>query len=56
MKYINPGFLLAAIVLTVVGLYFWLMKGQIDRGALCLALAAMAHSVYLHSTKSDKAG
>ena len=56
MKYINYGFLLAAIVLTFAGLYFWLAKGQIDYAAFWLALAAMAHSTYLHATKSDKAG
>jgi hypothetical protein len=56
MKYFNYVFLLAAIVLTFVGLYFWLLKGQIDYGALCFALAAMGHSTYLHATKKDKAG
>jgi hypothetical protein len=55
MKYFNYVFLLGAIVLTFVGLYFWLAKGQIDYAALCFALAAMGHSTYLHATKSDKA-
>ena len=56
MKYINYGLLVGAIGLTFVGLYFWLAKGQIDYAAFWLALAAMSHSTYLHSTKSDKAG
>jgi len=56
MKYLNSGFLLGAIVLTFVGLYFWLAKSQIDYAALCFALAAMGHSTYLHATKSNKAG
>ena len=56
MKYINYGILVGSIVLGFVGLYFWLAKGQIDYAAFFLALAAMGHSTYLHSAKSDKAG
>ena len=56
MKYINYVFLLGAVVLSFVGLYFWLAKHQIDYAAFYFALAAMGHSVYVHSTKSDKAG
>ncbi len=56
MKYINYMFLLGAIVLTFVALYYWLAKGQIDYAAFCFALAAMAHSVYVHATKANKAG
>jgi hypothetical protein len=56
MKFINYVFLLGAIVLTFLGLYFWLVKGQIDYAALSFALAAMGHSTYLHATKSDKPG
>ena len=56
MKYINYVFLLGAIVLTFVGLYFWLAKAQIDYAAFFFALAAIGHSTYLHATKSDKTG
>lgn len=54
MKYINYVFLLGAIVLSFIGLYYWLAKGQIDYAAFCFALAAMGHSTYLHSAKADK--
>jgi len=54
MKFINYGFLLAAIVLTFVALYCWLAKGQIDYAAFYFALSAMSHSVYVHATKADK--
>jgi len=56
VKYINYGLLLAAILLTFIGLYFWLAKSQIDYSAFYFALAAMVHSTYLHSTKLDRAG
>jgi hypothetical protein len=56
MKYINYIFLLGAIVLFFVGLYFWLAKAQIDYAAFFFALAAIGHSTYLHATKSDKTG
>lgn len=54
MKYINYIFLVAAIMLSFAGLYFWLTKGQIDYAALYFALAAISHSTYLHATKSDR--
>lgn len=56
MKFINYGFLLAAIVLTFVALYYWLVKGQIDFAAFYFALSAMAHSIFVHASKADKAG
>ena len=56
MKYVNYGFLVGAIVLGFVGLYFWLAKSQIDYAAFFLALSAMGYSLYLHSTKADKTG
>ena len=55
MKFINYGFLLAAIVLTFIALFFWLAKSQIDFAAFYFALSALAHSVYVHATKADKA-
>lgn len=55
MKIINCGILIAAIVLTFVALYFWLVKCQINFAAFYFALSAMAHSVYVHATKADKA-
>ena len=55
MKYINYVFLLGAIVLFFIGLYFWLVKAQIDYAAFFIALAAIGHSTYLHATKLDKA-
>lgn len=56
MKYVNYILLLAAIVLAFVGLYHWLAKWQIDYAAFYFALATGMHAVYLHSTKSDRAG
>jgi hypothetical protein len=56
MKYINYAFLAGAIVLTFVGLFFWLVKHQIDYAALSFAIAAIGHSTYLHATKLDKTG
>ena len=54
MKYINYVFLLGAIVLSFIGLYYWLAQSRIDYAAFCFALAAIGHSTYLHSTKMDK--
>ncbi len=54
MKYISYGFLLAAIVLTFVALYFWLVKGQIDFSAFYFALSSISYSVYIHATKANK--
>ena len=54
MKYINYGFLLGSIILAFIGLYYWLSVSQIEYAAFFLALAAMGHSVYVHSTKADK--
>ncbi len=54
MKYINYVFLLGSIILFFIGLYYWLAKGQIDYAAFFFALAAVGHSTYLHSTKSDR--
>ena len=54
MKYINYGFLLGSIILAFVGLYFWLAQSQIDFAAFFFALAALGHSVYVHSTKAEK--
>jgi hypothetical protein len=56
MKYVNYGFLIGSIILFFVGLYFWLARAQIDYAAFFFALAAMGHSTYLHSSKSNKAG
>ena len=56
MKYMKYILLLFAISLTFIGLYYWLVKGQIDYAAFCLAIAAMTHSTYLHATTSNKAG
>lgn len=56
MKYVNYGFLLAAIVLVFVGLYYWLAKTQMDYAAFLLALSAMSYGVYLHATKANKPG
>jgi hypothetical protein len=54
MKYINYIFLVGAIILAFVGLYYWLAKGQIDYAAFCFALAAVSESTYLLATKADK--
>jgi hypothetical protein len=54
MKYINYGFLLGSIIFVFIGLYNWLARSQIDYSAFFLALAALGHSVYVHSTKADK--
>jgi len=54
MKYINYVFLLGAIALFFIGLYFWLGKAQINYAALFFSLAAIGHSTYLHATKLDK--
>jgi len=56
MKYVNYILLLSAISLAFTGLYYWLVKGQIDHSAFFFALATSMHAVYLHSTKADKAG
>ena len=56
MIYINYFFLLGAIVLFFVGLYFWLAKTQIDYAALYFALAAVGQSTYLHAIKANKSG
>ncbi len=54
MKYINYGFLVAAIVLTFVALFYWLAQEQIDYAAFYFALSSMAYTVYVHATKADK--
>ena len=54
MKIINYIFLVGAILLFFTGLYFWLVKAQIDYAAFFFALAAIGHSTYLHASKSDK--
>jgi len=54
MKYINYTFLLGAVVLFFIGLYFWLGEAQLDRAAFFFALAAVGHSTYLHAAKSDR--
>ena len=56
MKILNYIFLLVAIMLAFTGLYFWFIAKQIDYAALCIALAAGMHAVYLHSAKADKKG
>jgi len=54
MKIIPYIFILAAIVLTFVALYFWLVKGQIDYSAFYFALSSISYSVFIHTTKADK--
>ena len=54
MKYVNYFLILSAVVLVFFGLYFWLVKDQIDYAAFFIALSTALHAVYLHSTKSDK--
>lgn len=54
MKYINYALLAAAVALAFIALYYWLARGQIDYAAFFLAMAIGVHSVYLHSTKSNK--
>ncbi len=56
MKYINYAMLVSAVLLAFTGLYYWLVKDQIDYAALLFAFSTGMHSVYLHSTKSDKSG
>jgi hypothetical protein len=56
MKYVNYAMLFAAVVFAFTGLYYWLSRAQIDYAALFFAFSAGLHSVYVHSTKSDKAG
>jgi len=56
MKYVNYILLVLAVSLAFTGLYYWLVIRQIDRAALFFAFATGMHSVYLHSTKSNKAG
>jgi len=56
MKYINYILILLAVSLAFIGLYYWLAKGQIDYAAFYFAISTSMHSVYLHSTKSNKAG
>ncbi|MBL8077316.1 MAG: hypothetical protein JNM55_05080 [Anaerolineales bacterium] len=48
--------LVSAVLLAFSGLYYWLVKDHIDYAALLFAFSAGTHSVYLHSTKSDKSG
>lgn len=54
MKYVNYAMLVSAVLLAFTGLYYWLVRGQIDYAALLFAFSTGVHSVYLHSTKSDK--
>ena len=54
MKFMSYGFLVAAIVLTFVALFFWLAKRQIDYSAFYFALSSLSYSVYIHATKADK--
>jgi hypothetical protein len=56
MKYVNYAMLVSAVLLAFTGLYYWLVRGQIDYAALLFAFSTGVHSVYLHSTKSDKSG
>ena len=56
MKYTSVGFLLGAMALVFVGLYFWLAEGQIDHVAFFSALVVLGHVTYLRSTRSCKAG
>jgi hypothetical protein len=56
MKYVNYIMLLLAVSLAFTGLYYWLAARQVDQAALFFAFAAGMHSVYLHSTKSSRAG
>jgi hypothetical protein len=54
MKIINYLFLVGAVVLFFVGLYFWLAKSQFDMAAFFFSLAAVGQSTFLMATKSDK--
>jgi hypothetical protein len=54
MKIINYLFLVGAVVLFFVGLYFLLAKSQFDMAAFFFSLAAVGQSTYLMATKSDK--
>ena len=54
MKFVSYGFILAAIALTFVALYSWLVNGQIDYAAFYFALSSIAYTVYVHTTKADK--
>lgn len=56
MKIVNYGFLVGAIVLFFVGLYYWLAKSQIDSAAFFFSLAAVGQGAYLMSTKAEKTG
>ena len=56
MKIVNYGFLLGAIVLFFIGLYYWLAKSQIDYAAFFFSLAAVGQGAYLMSTKAEKTG
>ena len=54
MKYINYMFLIGAIILFFIGLYYWLAKSQFDMAAFYFSLAAVGQGTYLMATKSDK--
>ena len=54
MKYAKYIFLLGAIALFFVGLYYWLAQGKMDLAAFFMALSSISYSVYLHATKADR--
>ena len=51
MKYL---WMFATLVFLIMGGYYWVFKGQVDYGALYIALASFNYGGYLSDSKKDK--